>query len=202
MKSLDPRKLYDEIKDKAKVVAVTKNHTWDEVSWIYDAGCRDFGENKVQEALIKIAQAPSDINWSFIGTLQKNKVSKVVGKFALIQSVDSLELAQKISSMNIPSPILLQVNITHEHGFTPDDLRRDFTALQALPNLSLQGLMTMAPFTSDPAPIRSCFRNLRLLRDEFHLKELSMGMSNDYPIALDEGATILRLGTIFFGPLV
>ena len=195
MKSSDPLNLYNELKTQAKVVAVTKNHPWSEVKWLYDAGCRNFGENKITEALPKIAEAPTDIAWHFIGTLQKNKVSKIA-PFALIHSIDSLELAQKISQ---PTHVLLQVNIAHQHGFTPDQLRKDFEALKALPHLTLDGLMTMAPFTSDPKPIQHTFRTLRLLRDELGLKELSMGMTNDYQIALDEGATILRIGTLFFG---
>lgn len=199
MKYSDPRKLYDALKEKATVVAVTKEHTWEEVSWIYEAGCRDFGENRVQEALTKQSQAPPDVRWHLIGTLQKNKVTKAVHNFALIHSVDSLELAQKISQQEVPARILLQVNIAHQHGFTPEALCNEFAALKALPHLSIEGLMTMAPNTPDPLPIRACFQEVRRLRDELGLKELSMGMSSDYEIALDEGATILRIGTLFFG---
>lgn len=199
MKSLDPLKLYEKIKGQAKVVAVSKTHPWENVSWLYEAGCRDFGENKVQEALLKQSAAPKDVHWHLIGTLQKNKVSKVIGKFALIHSVDSLELAEKIASYNTPTHILLQVNINHRHGFKPDELRRAFEQLTSLPHLHIDGLMTIAPDTNDTSAIRSCFRTLRQLRDELHLKELSMGMSHDYPIALDEGATLLRIGSLFFG---
>lgn len=199
MKSSDLQKLYEEISARAQIVAVSKTHPWPEVAWLYEAGCHDFGENKVQEALLKKEQAPRDVRWHLIGTLQKNKVAKAIDNFALIHSVDSLELAQKIASYQKRVPILLQVNLNHRHGFLPDELRRLFPVLKELHPLQIEGLMTLAPDTDDRAAIRTCFRSLRLLRDELQLKELSMGMTNDYPIALDEGATILRLGSLFFG---
>jgi pyridoxal phosphate enzyme (YggS family) len=197
MKSSDLQKLLETIKPEARLVAVTKGHSWEECLPLYREGIRDFGENRLQEALPKMEEAPLGARWHFIGTLQKNKVSKVAGRFALIHSVDSFELAEKISK-TAPQAILLQVNIRHKHGFTPDELRKDFEALMALPNLSIQGLMTMAPDTEDTAVIRDTFRTLRKLRDELGLKELSMGMSHDWQIALEEGATLLRIGTLLF----
>lgn len=196
MKSLDLQKLLETIKP-AKLVAVTKGHELSACMPLYEAGIKTFGENRVQDALPKMESAPKDISWHFIGTLQKNKVNKVVGKFDLIHSVDSFDLAEKISKTG-PQKILLQVNVRHRHGFSPEDLRECFSDLLKLPNLSIEGLMTMAPDTDDKTLIRSTFRELRLLRDELGLKELSMGMSQDWQIALDEGATLLRIGSKLF----
>lgn len=197
MKSSDLQKLLETLGNKAKLVAITKGHPWDECRFLYESGLRNFGENRLQEALSKMNEAPQDAKWHFIGTLQKNKVSKVVGKFDLIHSVDSFDLAEKISSTGKAS-ILLQVNIRHQHGFTPEELRESFSDLLALPNLSIQGLMTMAPNTNDNTLIRNTFRTLRLLKEELGLKELSMGMSQDWQIALEEGATLLRIGSLLF----
>jgi pyridoxal phosphate enzyme (YggS family) len=194
--------IYEELRKKyphVKIVAVTKNHPWPDCEFLYNAGARDFGENKVQEALEKLSQAPQDAHFHFIGTLQKNKVNKVGRNFTLIHSVDSIELAQKIAAYSpTPQPILLQVNIHHKHGFTPDSLHQVYEMLKQLPSLEIQGLMTMAPDTDDTTLIRSTFKTLRTLGDSLQLKELSMGMSNDYEIAIDEGATIIRLGTLLF----
>lgn len=189
-----------------KLVAVSKTHPWEDVNQAYEAGCRIFGENRVQEALEKKAQAPSDTAWHLIGTLQKNKVNKVVGEFALIHSVDTFELAEKLSEVSkqkgFTTSILLQVNVSGEeskHGFTAQTVKEAFSKLMALPHLKIEGLMTMAPFTEDKNVCVSCFRNLRLLRDELGLKELSMGMSNDWREAIQEGATFLRIGSAVFG---
>lgn len=200
MKSSDPLKLFETIGKQAKLVVVSKGHPWSACIPFYEAGCRDFGESRLQEALPKIQEAPRDIRWHFIGVLQKNKVAKVVQNFALIHSVDSYELAEKISKESIgrKAHILLQVNIEHRHGFTPSALRESFAALKALPNLAIDGLMTMAPLTDDTASIRRTFRTVRELGLELGLKELSMGMSHDWPLALEEGATILRIGSLFF----
>lgn len=196
------------------VVAVSKTHPIDVVLSVYNNGCRDFGENRVQEALEKKAMGPFDIRWHFIGTLQKNKVNKVVGNFALIHSVDSLELASKISEVSaregIETPILLQVNTSGElskHGLSPEEWQRELDALQRLSHLSLQGLMTMAPFTDEERVIRETFSKLRIFKETLltqidnkkEFKHLSMGMSHDYPIAIEEGATLLRIGTEIFG---
>lgn len=199
MKSLDHLKLYETISQQAKLVIVSKTHPWSECVPFYERGARNFGENRLQDALPKIEEAPKDIDWHFIGVLQKNKVAKVVSNFALIQSVDSFELAEKISkSSQTPTRILLQINIQHQHGFRPDDLRDQFLRLQTLPNLSIEGLMTMAPHIDDKKILHSVFKEARLLKEELKLKELSMGMSNDWQIALEEGATILRVGSLFF----
>lgn len=193
---------YLEIKQKypsVKIVCVTKEHAWNECTFLYNEGARQFGENKVQEAIPKMEEAPKDIDWHFIGNLQKNKVNKVVGQFSLIHSVDTFELAEKISQTAIhPQPILLQINIMHKHGFTPNDLREKFPRLQALKGIDIQGLMTMAPDTDDFTLIRNVFSEAYKLKEELRLKELSMGMSHDYPIAIEEGATMIRVGTLLF----
>jgi len=199
---------------KITLLAVTKTHPLSHVMPAYDTGCRDFGENKVQEALQKIPEAPDDIRWHLIGTLQKNKVRKVIGKFHLIHSVDSLELAQKISQCSeeegTATNVLLQVNASGEetkHGFTPGELQEGIAELIESKGIAIKGLMTMAPFVEDEIVIRDCFRKLRELRDNLQskaggraeLNELSMGMTHDYSIAIEEGATILRIGTAIFG---
>jgi PLP dependent protein len=200
--------------DDITLVAVTKSFSLEHVLPSYKAGCREFGENKVQEALGKIQEAPDDIHWHLIGSLQKNKVRKVIGKFSLIHSVDSLELAEKISQCSeekgICTNILLQVNTSGEeskHGLTCRQWRNRFDKILSLNNISIQGLMTIAPFTKDTTIVRNCFRKLREFRDELQeqvgddtlLQHLSMGMTNDYPIAIEEGATIVRIGSAIFG---
>lgn len=194
--------------DTITLVAVTKMSPLEHVLPAYESGCRDFGENRVQEALGKISTAPNDLNWHLIGTLQKNKVRKVIGKFALIHSVDRLSLAEKISSCSeeegIVTLILLEANTSGEeakHGLTPEEWRECYPQVIALQGIKVEGFMTMAPFVEDEAVIRDCFRQLRLLRDELQPGgHLSMGMTHDYPIAIEEGATLLRIGTAIFGP--
>ena len=187
------------------LVAVSKGYPWEQVEQAYRLGCRDFGENRLLEAFEKKAQAPSDVCWHFIGNLQKNKVRKAVGAFVLIHSVDSLELAEKISECSeeqgIATKILLQVNTSGEqtkHGQTPEEWRRDLERVMSLRGVNIEGLMTMAPFVEDEGVIRKCFSDLHVLKQEFGLHHLSMGMSHDYPIAIQEGATLLRLGTVLW----
>jgi PLP dependent protein len=195
------------------LVAVTKTHPIEQIMTVYQSGCRDFGESRVQEALEKVPLAPDDSRWHLIGTLQGNKVKKVIGRFALIHSVDSLELTKTISlhsiSSGIITPILLQVNTSAEatkHGFSPEELMQQISEVFALKGVEVKGLMTMAPFTEDVGVTRQCFSLLRCLRDEVRgwldtpasFRELSMGMSHDYPIAIEEGATILRIGSAIF----
>jgi pyridoxal phosphate enzyme (YggS family) len=195
------------------LIAVSKGHSQEKISSVYKKGCRDFGESRTQEALEKIPSLPLDVHWHFIGPLQKNKVNKIVGKFTLIHSVDSLELAQKISKSSLEkglvTPVLLQVNISGEskkHGLNGESWLDNFEVLQSLSGISLEGLMTIAPFVQDEKIIRHCFSGLRKWRDIFaaitgkpyQLSQLSMGMSHDYKIAIEEGATILRIGTAIF----
>jgi PLP dependent protein len=196
------------------IVAVSKTHPLKEVQKVYDAGCRDFGESRIQEADSKIPALPSDIRWHFVGTLQKNKVRKALGHFDLIHSVDSLELAQKISAVSEEegqsSCVLLEVRTSGEatkHGLNEKEWKTSMTSVLSLPALKLEGLMTMAPFVDDESVIRSCFARTKLLQlvlqnhagDKNLFRQLSMGMTHDYPIAIQEGATILRIGTAIFG---
>lgn len=197
-------------KDPIKLVAVTKNRTIEELKQLYELGCRLMGENRFQDSLPKIESLPKDIQWHFIGTLQKNKAAKVINYFQLIESVDSLDLAVKIDSLAPRKfPIFLQVNTSLEsskHGLRPEEWEKKLEYLLTLPNLEMRGLMTMAPLTEDQQLIRQTFARLRVFRDQIEKKfqlsdlELSMGMSHDYPIAIEEGATILRIGTALFIP--
>lgn len=200
MKYLDLLKHIETSSKQAKVVVVSKYHTWNECEPIYQAGCRNFGESRVQDALPKMSEAPQDIDWHWIGSLQKNKVSKIIDKVSLIHSVDSLELAEKISQLSVDrtTPILLQVNLNHKNGFTEEELLTHFQRLSDLKNISIQGLMTMAPHTDNQNEIRKVFSKAYQLKEKLGLKELSMGMSNDFEIAIEEGATILRIGTLVF----
>lgn len=197
-----------------EIVAVSKYFTWQHVFPAYQAGCRDFGENRLQDILVKMEEAPADIRWHFIGTLQKNKVQKAVeSKFVLIHSVDSFELAQKISKCSreagLKTAILLQINTSGEaskHGLSPKECLEQFENFMSLPSLKIEGFMTMAPLTQDDRIIHRCFADLRILRDKlegqagisYKLPYLSMGMSEDFPIAIQEGATHLRIGSALF----
>lgn len=194
-----------------RIVAVTKAHGPDAVRAALDVGLSAVGENRVQEALTK-QQALADlpVEWHLIGTLQRNKARHVVGRFALIHSVDRLDLAQELHR-RLPEgsrqPILIQVNCSDEPqkgGVDPQDLPAFLDDLRSLDRLDVRGLMTMAAFTEDPGEQRRAFSRLRTLRGDGEraghaLPELSMGMSSDYPIATEEGATLLRLGTVLFG---
>jgi hypothetical protein len=193
------------------IVAVTKTHGPDAVRAALAAGLSKVGENRVQEALGKqevLADCP--VEWHLIGSLQRKKARQVVGRFELIHSVDRLELAQELHKRAAPGTrqaVLVQVNCSDEEqkgGVLPADLDALLEAMVELDRLDLRGLMTMAALTRDEGNQRRAFARLRQLRDEstaagFDLAELSMGMSGDYPIAVEEGATMLRLGTVLFG---
>jgi len=191
--------------EEIELVAVSKEVPLPKLEEAYAEGCRHFAENRLKEGTEKRQKLPDDIVWHWIGHLQRNKVKQVVGNFALIHSVDNLQLAQKISTMG-PARILLEVNISQEaskHGFEKENLLKIYSQLQQLPGLKIEGLMTMAPVEGD---IRGCFAALRNLRDQLKavtssphtMHHLSMGMSNDYPIAIQEGATLLRIGSKLF----
>lgn len=195
------------------LIAVSKGCSIDEIKEAYSGGVRDFGENRLPEALEKKLKTPSDIRWHFIGKLQRSKVNKAVGKFALIHSVDSFELAEKISQVSLASGIrtavLLQVNTSKEEsksGFAPEQVVRLFPQLLSLKGIDINGLMTIAPLTTNEGQIRHCFSELRLLREHLKtcaqgkadLSTLSMGMTHDYRIAIQEGTTLLRIGTALF----
>lgn len=188
------------------LIAVTKYATNEDLLEAYRLGLRSFAESRIPTALEKMAHLPSDISWHFIGHLQSNKAAKSAGRFALIHSIDSLALAKKISDaslvQNCITQLLLQVNTSGEaskQGFTISACRQHFAKLSQLPGIAVQGLMTMAPLTEDEQVLRSCFSLLRSLRDELKLPHLSMGMSHDFPIAIEEGATLLRIGSALFG---
>jgi pyridoxal phosphate enzyme (YggS family) len=193
------------------IVAVTKSHGPDAVRAAVAAGITAVGENRVQEALAKQDQLPDvAVEWHLIGTLQRNKARHVVGRFALIHSVDRLDLAQELARRTGAGgrqAVLVQVNCSGEPqkgGVEPDALPALLDGLRPLEALDLRGLMTMAALTDDRAEQRRAFRLLRTLRDEAEkaghaLPDLSMGMSGDFPVAVEEGATIVRLGTLLFG---
>lgn len=200
-----------------KLLAVSKLQPAHKIHALYEDGQRSFGENYVQEALDKMEQLSSlpDIEWHLIGHLQKNKAKQVVGKFHLIHSVESLELAQALSrqceAKQLEQNILVQVNLAQEEtkkGFDKDTVRNLWSEITKLPYLKICGLMTMPPLTETGEEVRPYFRELRELREELKKKtdtqthpmtELSMGTSHDYLVAIEEGATIVRLGTILFG---
>lgn len=194
------------------IVAVTKHVGVGEIRNAIAAGMRDFGENRVQEFEGKYGLFPG-FNWHFIGTLQTNKVKDVVGKAYLIHSVDSLKLLdtidRKAAEIGVVQPVLLQVNIAHEeakHGFDAQDVGEALLEASHLDNVEVRGLMTMAPYAR-AEDVRWVFRGLRELRDSLcdmplngvDLVELSMGMTNDYRVAIEEGATIIRVGRAIFG---
>ncbi len=194
------------------VVAVTKTVGVAEIRAASAAGVEDFGENRVQEFLGKYGLFP-DLRWHFIGTLQSNKVRGVVGRTALIHSVDSIRLLEVIDSVakenGVSQPVLLQVNVSGEqtkHGFRVDDLEEVLTSAVGLHNVRVKGLMTIAPFVRGEE-VRWLFRELAQARERLvalrlngvELDELSMGMTNDYEVAVEEGATIVRLGAAIFG---
>jgi len=193
------------------IVAVTKTHGPEAVRAAVAAGLTAVGENRVQEALQKQeALAGLPIDWHLIGTLQRNKARHAAGRFALIHSIDRLDLAGELNRRVEPEArqqILVQVNCSGEPqkgGVAPDSLLPFLDQLRALERLELRGLMTMSALTDDVAVQRAAFRCLRELREaarrEGHpVPELSMGMSGDYPIAVEEGATMIRLGTVLFG---
>jgi PLP dependent protein len=194
-----------------RIVAVTKSHGPDAVRAALAAGIRDIGENRVQEALQK-QESLSDlpIEWHLIGTLQRNKARHAAGRFALIHSVDRADLAAELDRRmpeGTRQPVLVQVNCSDEPqkgGVAPESLPALLDQLRPLGKVDVQGLMTISALTDDTAEQRRAFRRLRELRDAaeqvgHRLPQLSMGMSGDYPIAVEEGATMIRLGTVLFG---
>ena len=193
-----------------RIVAVTKTHGPEAVRAAVAAGLTDVGENRVQEALPKMEAAGVPVAWHLVGSLQRNKARHAVGRFALIHSLDRLELAEELVR-RMPAgsrqAVLVQVNCSAEPqkgGVEPDALPALLDALRTRPSLELRGLMTLAELTDDRARQRAAFARLRGLRDEaaargHDLPELSMGMSGDYRVAVEEGATIVRLGTVLFG---
>jgi pyridoxal phosphate enzyme (YggS family) len=192
------------------IVAVTKTHGPDAVLAAIDAGLGDVGENRVQEALPKMEAITSPVRWHLIGHLQRNKV-KSLPRFDLLHSLDSARLADAVHeigrSEGRPIRVLAQVNVVGEEtkgGFEPNEWEAEAERLRGLSGLEVRGIMTMAPLDADDATLRRVFTGARRARDIFRAAghpatELSMGMSNDYEVAVEEGATLVRLGTILFG---
>jgi pyridoxal phosphate enzyme (YggS family) len=195
-----------------ELVAITKTHSAEKVREAIEAGQTLFGESRVQEARAKVPELLSNVRWHFVGHLQKNKIRHALPLFEMIHSVDSLALAQDMDRIaqeeGLHPRVLLEINVAGEgskFGFLPDSLREQIDALLALPRLSILGLMTIPPLAEDAEASRKYFVQLRELRDhlqtEFRvdLAQLSMGMTQDFPIAVEEGATLVRVGTAIFG---
>lgn len=188
------------------LVGVTKGHPPAAVAAAWRAGLRDFAENRVQEAAPKIADARTagvDARWHLVGHLQMNKVTAALGLFDILHSVDSERLADAISRRAARStPVLLEVNVADEpskHGFTPAQALVSAGRIAAMPSLDVLGLMTVAPEVGNPEDVRPVFRRLRELRDALGLPALSMGMTDDFAVAVEEGATLVRVGRAIFG---
>jgi len=196
-----------------RIVAVTKGFPPEKIAEAVAAGVADMGENRLQEALPKIEWLKGrgiKVTWHFVGHLQTNKVKGVLAHFDLIHSVDSVRLAREISRQAArPVPVLLQVNVAAEAtkgGFILEPVLPDrelfwaaWEVIRGLPNLEIRGLMTIAPQADDPEEVRPVFRRLRELAERLGLPELSMGMTEDYEVAVEEGATMVRLGRAIFG---
>jgi len=192
------------------IVAVTKTYGPEAPQAAWEAGLRDVGENKVQEALAKIPKVDAPLRWHLIGHLQRNKV-KQVDPFHLVHSMDSARLADALARHGVergrPVEVLVQVNVSGEEtkgGYQPSMFEQEAGRLRGLSGIVVRGVMTMAPFDADPATLRTVFAGARrcaeILRSAGHpATELSMGMSGDYEVAVEEGATIVRLGTVLFG---
>lgn len=188
------------------MVAITKTHDAATVRAGFEAGLRHFGENRIQEAKTKL-QELEDIRkqstWYMVGHLQTNKVKTAVSLFDIIQSVDSLKLADFLNrNSENRLPILLEVNVAEEgtkSGFSFDEVNQAVSEVGRMPNLEVRGLMTIAPWVSDPEEVRPVFRRLRELRNSLGLAELSMGMTDDFEVAIEEGATSVRIGRAIFG---
>lgn len=194
------------------LVAVSKTHPAESVREALEAGQAVFGENRVQELLAKAPLLPAAARWHLIGHLQKNKIRKVLPVAELIHGVDTAELAEDIdriaAELGLFPRVLLEVNVSGEDtkfGFKPDMLRAQIDSLLALPRVQVEGLMTIAPYVENPEDARPCFVKLRELRDELAEKTftplpiLSMGMSGDFELAIEEGATLVRIGAAIFG---
>jgi PLP dependent protein len=198
--------------NEVELVAVSKGHAAEKVQAAAEAGQTLFGESRVQEARAKIPLLPSRLRWHFIGHLQKNKIRHALSLFELFHGIDSLALAQDMQRIaeeeGMQPRILLEVNVAGEaskHGFPPDALRRDLETALSLGRLTIEGLMTIPPLAPEAEASRRYFVTLRQLRDELEaefrigLPRLSMGMSGDFSIAIEEGATMVRVGTAIFG---
>lgn len=200
--------------EQAKLIAVSKTIPVSVIKEVYDCGIRDFGENKVQEIMDKYDQLPKDIRWHMIGHLQRNKVKYIIDKVTMIHSVDSLRLAEEISKearkKKMIMPILLEVNIAKEdskYGVYPEDVESLAREVSGLEGVRIEGLMTVAPYVENAEDNREYFKMLKQLSvdimtkniDNVNMRILSMGMTGDYQVAIEEGAGYIRVGTGIFG---
>ena len=198
--------------DRVTIVAVTKTWGPDMVEALLEAGIEDVGENRIQEFLAKCGMVKSPCRWHLVGHLQRNKAAKAIGRFHCIQSLDSIRIAEALSRLGVERGIstkaLLQVNTSREttkYGLPAADAEEAASAISELPAIELEGLMTIGPTSMEPAGTRRCFLELFRLRDRINqasglsLTELSMGMSGDFEAAIEEGATVVRLGTVLTG---
>lgn len=198
--------------DDVKLMAVSKFHPWQSVCEAADSGITLFGENRVQEGKLKQGMCPNNLEWHLIGHLQSNKCRDAVHFFSMIQSIDSLELAAEINEHAKKQcknmPVLMEVNIGGEStkfGYSPDNLLAELEQLNALERLEIYGLMAIPPWSADPEKTRIMFRKLRDLKTQCEdvlqapLPVLSMGMSDDFEVAIEEGSTLIRIGTAIFG---
>ena len=201
------------ISESATLIAVSKKQSVDKIMELYNVGCRDFGENKVQELMDKIPNLPKDINWHMIGHLQTNKVKYIIDKVSLIHSVDSVKLAREINKQsakkNIIMDILIEINVAREeskYGFKVEEVRDALIEISKFENVRVKGFMTIAPYVENSNNNREIFRELKQLLvditeeklDNIDISMLSMGMSNDFLVALEEGATYIRVGSLIF----
>lgn len=201
-------------RDEITLIAVSKTKPTEMLAEIYQEGVRDFGENKVQELTNKYEQLPQDINWHMIGHLQRNKVKYIIDKVKLIHSVDSLRLAEAIeqeaAKKNVVVDVLIEVNVAAEEskfGLIVDQVIPLLEQIATFSHIRVKGLMTIAPFVENPEENRSVFARLKQLSvdiaqkniDNISVDILSMGMTNDYEVAIEEGATMVRVGTGIFG---
>ncbi len=202
-------------REDVTLICVTKTKPVDMLREAYEAGGRQFGENKVQEMKDKLPQLPDDIHWHMIGHLQKNKVKYLMDpRIVMIHSVDNLSLAQTISKEAVKAgrvmPVLIEVNVAQEEskfGISCEETEALIREIAMLPGVQVRGLMTIAPYTEDPETNRPYFRRLKELQvdikskciDNVDMIELSMGMTGDYEVAIEEGATMVRVGTGIFG---
>jgi pyridoxal phosphate enzyme (YggS family) len=199
-------------RDSVLLLAVSKTHPPETIRDATNLGLTFFGENKIQEAKAKIPNCPGKARWHFIGHLQSNKCRDAVELFEMIQGVDSLAIAQEINKraeqLSKTIPILLEINVAGEgskFGYKPEQMLAELEALNALPRLEIHGLMAIPPYTPVPEKARPYFQKLRELKQQAEavlgapLPQLSMGMSGDFEVAIEEGATIIRVGTALFG---
>ncbi|MBA3883436.1 MAG: YggS family pyridoxal phosphate-dependent enzyme [Chthoniobacterales bacterium] len=199
-------------RDEVQLIAVSKKQGTEKVRAAFDAGQPLFGESRVQEARAKVPLLPGAVRWHFVGHLQKNKIRHALPLFEMFHSVDSVALAEELQRIGdedgVRPRVLLEVNSAGEAskiGFSPDALRTHMAALLALSRIEIEGLMTIPPLAPEPENSRRYFASLRELRDQLQrefsvpLPQLSMGMSNDYTVAIEEGATMVRVGTAIFG---